>query len=417
MTEVPQSPSPSRVTIVGAGPAGLIAAETLGRAGHRVTVHDRLASPARRLLMAGRGGLNLTHDEDLDLFASRYGDARARIEPLIRAFPPDALRAWADELGAETFVGSSHHVFPKAMKASPLLRAWLVRLNELGVTILPRHRWTGWSAEGALSFETPEGPLTVKSDATLLALGGLSWPRLGADPAWPGLLRGAGAEVSPVKPANCGFAVAWTSVFVDRFAGAPLKTVELSFAGKQTRGDMIVTASGIEGGAVYALSAPLRDAIAADGAAMLEIDLRPDITQEALAARLSRPRAKQSLSNFLRKAAGLQPVAVGLLREAGPLPEAPEALAARIKACPVRLTATAGIERAISSAGGVAFSGLDEALMMRARPGVFVAGEMLDWEAPTGGYLLQASFATGVAAAHGMIDWLSANAQSISRSD
>ena len=400
------APRSAAIAIVGAGPAGLIAAETLGRAGHRVTVYDRLASPARRLLMAGRGGLNLTHDEDLDTFLSRYGAARDRLEPMIRAFPPDALRAWADELGAETFVGSSHHVFPKAMKASPLLRAWLGRLNDLGVTIRPRHRWTGWGADGALAFETPEGPLAVSAEATLLALGGLSWPKLGADPAWPDLIRATGAEVSPLKPANCGFLVSWSPVLIDRFAGAPLKTVELSFAGKRARGDIVVTASGIEGGAVYALSASLRDAIEAEGRATLAIDLRPDIAAEALAARLSRPRGKQSVSNFLRKAAGLQPVAIGLLREASPLPEAPEALAGLIKSCPLELTGTAGIERAISSAGGVAFEGLDEGLMLRARPGVFVAGEMLDWEAPTGGYLLQASFATGAAAARGMLAWL-----------
>ncbi|MEI2387970.1 TIGR03862 family flavoprotein [Breoghania sp. JC706] len=406
MIDTPAS-SPAAIAIVGAGPAGLIAAETLAKAGHRVTVYDRLASPARRLLMAGRGGLNLTHDEDLDIFLARYGAARTRLEPIIRAFPPEALRAWADGLGAETFVGSSHHVFPKAMKASPLLRAWLSRLGDLGVTIRPRHRWTGWTANGALSFETPDGPLSVSADATLLALGGLSWPKLGADPAWPDFLRASGAEVRPLKPANCGFAVSWSPVFADRFAGAPLKTVELSFAGTVARGDMVVTASGIEGGPVYALSAPLRDAIEAEGTATLVIDLRPDIAQEALAARLARPRSKQSVSNFLRKAAGLQPVAIGLLREAGPLPDVPEALAKRIKACPLELSATAGIERAISSAGGVAFDGLDDGLMLDARPGTFVAGEMLDWEAPTGGYLLQASFSTGVAAARGMIAWLS----------
>ncbi|WP_321332669.1 TIGR03862 family flavoprotein [Breoghania sp.] len=405
MTQDPHSAA--TIAVIGAGPAGLIAAERLAEAGHSVTVHDRLASPARRFLMAGRGGLNLTHAEDLETFLTRYGAARAVLEPAIRAFPPEALRAWADGLGAQTFVGSSHRVFPKAMKASPLLRAWLSRLGGLGVTLLARHRWTGWTDDGALVFETPQGAVTRTADATLLALGGLSWPKLGADPAWPGLIERAGVAVTPIRPANCGFLTSWSPVLVERFAGTPLKTVGLSFGSHAARGDVMITATGIEGVPVYALSAVLREAIEAQGAAELLIDLRPDTPLERLQERLARPRGHQSVSNFLRKAAGLSPLAIAVLRDAcaqkdGSLPSDAAELAHLIKACPLRLTATAGLERAISSAGGITLAGLDGNMMLAERPGIFCAGEMLDWEAPTGGYLLQASYATGVAAAAGI---------------
>ncbi len=395
---------PLSAAIIGAGPAGLIAAEVLARAGVAVAVYDAMPSPARKFLMAGRGGLNLTHSEDLDAFLDRYGAARGFLEPLIRAFDPQALRHWCEDLGQETFVGSSRRVFPKSMKASPLLRAWLMRLSDLDVTLHPRHRWTGWTGD-ALAFETPGGPVAVTADVTLLALGGASWPKLGSTGAWVPILEARGVNVSPLRPANCGFEVAWSEIFADRFQGQPLKNVTLGFEGRTVRGDAMITAQGIEGGAVYALSAGPREAIARDGHATIHVDLRPDTSLDALTARLQRPRGKQSMTSVLRKAAGLAPVAIGLLREtgAGKLPDTPQALAALIKATPVRLAATRPIDRAISSAGGVSFEAVDAALMLRSMEGVFVAGEMLDWEAPTGGYLLQACFSTGVAAAHGML--------------
>lgn len=392
------------VTVIGAGPAGLIAAETLALAGCRVSVHDRMASPARKLLIAGRGGLNLTHSEPRERFLARYGAAADWLAPMLDAFPPARLRAWATELGEPTFIGSSGRVFPRSFKASPLLRAWLRRLDGLGVRLLPRQRWLCWIEEGGLRFETPEGPLDETPAATILALGGASWPRLGSDGGWVRIFNEAGVASAPLRPANSGARIAWSPAFVERFAGQPLKRIALTAGGRTVRGEAMVDPSGLEGGAVYALSALLREAVAREGAALLSVDLRPDVTAEFLAARLGASRKGESTANRLRKAAGLTPVAAGLLREAStPLPTEPERLAERIKAVPLEVTGMAPLERAISSAGGVLREALDDRLMLRDRSGSFIAGEMLDWEAPTGGYLLQACFATGFAAACGAL--------------
>jgi uncharacterized flavoprotein (TIGR03862 family) len=387
------------VAVIGGGPAGLMAAEVLSAAGLRVTVHERMPSFGRKLLMAGRGGLNLTHAEPFERFKTRYGAAGARLGPLLDAFPPQALVAWAEGLGQATFTGSSGRVFPRAMKASPLLRAWLRRLSERGVRLETRAEWLGWDEAGALVFRDRPAE---RFDAVVLALGGASWPRLGSTGGWAEILQAKGVEVAPFRPANCGFVVAWSEAFRTRFAGTPLKRLALSFAGRSVRGEAVITGYGIEGGGIYALSAPLREAIERDGRAVLELDLRPDVSAAQLAGKLSRPRGGQSLANVLRKAAGLTPVAVNLIREAhgGAMPEN---LAHAIKRIPLALTSARGLERAISSAGGIAWSAVDENLMLKALPGVFVAGEMLDWEAPTGGYLLQACFATGVAAARGVL--------------
>ncbi len=400
-----------RVAIVGAGPAGLMAAEVAADAGAAVTLYERMPSPGRKLLLAGRGGLNLTHGEPADAFAARYGLAAAALRPALAGFGPDALRAWCAALGVDTFVGTSGRVFPETMKTSPLLRAWLRRLDAGGVAIRPRHHWRGWDAAGRLAFDAPEGPITVEAEASVLALGGASWPRLGSDGDWTTPLAAAGVPVSPLRPANCGFAVGWSAPFRERFAGAPLHNVALDFDGSRARGEAMVTAAGLEGGAVYALAAPLRDAIEADGAATLRVALRPDLAHDTLVAKLGRRRPKESLTNGLRKALSLDPVAIGLLREAtiaGPPLAALDdgALATLLNAVPVRLTAPMPIAEAISSAGGVSLTALDDALMLRERPGVFVAGEMLDWEAPTGGYLLQACFATGAMAGRGVVEWL-----------
>jgi len=397
-------PSP-HVAVIGGGPAGLIAAEALGHAGVIVTVYDRMPSVGRKLLMAGRGGLNLTHSEDFERFVARYAEAAPVLRPFLEAFRPEHLRAWCEGLGQETFVGSSGRVFPKAFKASPLLRAWLSRLESLGVRFALRHRWQGWDEKGSLAFTDSEGlPVTARPDATILALGGASWPRLGSDGRWTPLLEGKGIASSRLRPANMGFVVPWSEVIRSRFEGEPLKRIALSFDDTTVRGEAIVTTDGIEGGAVYALSARLRDAIERDGSATLHVDLRPDFTLEALTSRLKALRKGQSASTFLRKAAGLSPLGIAILRESAPaLPAPPEALALLIKAVPLTLTGTKSLERAISTAGGVPFQEVDENLMLRRLPGVFVAGEMLDWEAPTGGYLLQATFATGFAAARGVL--------------
>jgi uncharacterized flavoprotein (TIGR03862 family) len=402
----------SEVVVIGAGPAGLMAAEVAARGGANVTIYDAMPSAGRKLLMAGRGGLNLTHSEALPAFLARYGTAMPCLAPPIAAFPPDALRAWSEALGQPTFVGSSGRVFPQGFKASPLLRAWLRRLDAMGVQLKLRHRWTGWDSDGRLTFQTSDGHVAVAASATVLALGGASWPRLGSDGSWVETLEQRGIDVAPLRPANCGFTVAWSDVFKDRFAGHPLKTIELTFGSHTIRGEAVLTRDGIEGGAIYALSAALRDAIAAAGQAMLRVALRPDLDANNLTARLSAARGKQSFSTFLRKAAGLSPAAIGLLQEVAMVSGVslsampPEALAARINNVEIVLSGTSALEKSISTAGGIAFDELDANYMLRRLPGIFVAGEMLDWEAPTGGYLLQASFATGAAAGRGALKLL-----------
>ena len=391
--------TPREVAIVGGGPAGLMAAETLARAGHRVTIHERMPSPGRKFLLAGRGGLNLTHSEPMDRFLQRYAEATPFLIPILQAFPPSEVVAWCNGLGQETFTGTSGRVFPKAMKASPLLRAWLARLNGLGVRLLTRSHWTGREADGTLHFA--DGTHT-RPHAAILALGGASWPRLGADGTWQAALPDV--AVTPLRPANCGFAVEW-SPHLRRHAGTPLKRIALHHQGRTVRGEAMLSEAGLEGGALYALSAPLRDAIARDGTTTLHIDLRPDLAEPELARRLAAPRGSASLSTHLKRHAGLGPAAIALVQEAlhqgehGPLP-------ALIKAVPVRLTAPFGLDRAISTAGGIALAELTPTLMLARHPGLFAAGEMLDWEAPTGGYLLTACLATGRAAGLGAAAWL-----------
>ncbi|QQO18179.1 TIGR03862 family flavoprotein [Bradyrhizobium diazoefficiens] len=400
------------VAVIGAGPGGLMAAEVLTQGGARVTVYDGMPSAGRKFLMAGRGGLNLTHSEPLPDFLARYREAAPKLQGAIEAFPPEALRAWCAALGEPTFVGTSGRVFPKAFKASPLLRAWLRRLDSAGVRFAFRHRWIGWDGEGRLIFQTPDGASAVVAKATVLALGGASWPRLGSDGGWVDMLAAKGVAISKLRPANSGFTVAWSGVFRDRFEGQPLKGVGLTIGGHTVRGEAMITRSGIEGGAIYALSAELREAVLGLGKATLIIALRPDLDSAALTTRLSGTRGKQSLANFLRKAAQLSPVGIGLMQEAAIASGrqlasfSPADLAHLINAIPVQLTGVAAIDRAISTAGGIAFDELDEHFMLHKLPGTFAAGEMLDWEAPTGGYLLQASFATGAAAGRGALRWL-----------
>ena len=397
------------VAVIGAGPAGLMAAEVLAAGGTSVTVYDAMASAGRKVLMAGRGGLNLTHSEQLSSFLARYRDAAPKLQAAIETFPPDRLRAWCEELGQETFVGTSGRVFPRSMKASPLLRAWLRRLDAAGVQFALRHRWIGWDENGCVVFETPEGRRAIEARATVLALGGASWPRLGSDGGWAKLLAAKDVAMSPLRPANCGFTIAWSNRFRDRFEGQPLKNVALRSGAREERGEAVITKGGIEGGAIYALSAELREAILTSGEAVLHIALRPGLDTNALVQRLSAPRGKQSFSNFLRKGLQLSPVAIGLLQEASAGSAArlsPGDLAALINAVPVNLSGVAPIARAISTAGGISFDELDADYMLRRLPGTFAAGEMLDWEAPTGGYLLQASFATGAAAGRGALKWL-----------
>ncbi|TMK11915.1 MAG: TIGR03862 family flavoprotein [Alphaproteobacteria bacterium] len=404
--------SQTEVAIIGAGPAGLMAAEVLARGGAGVTVYDAMPSAGRKFLMAGRGGLNLTHSEALPEFLMRYGEAQPRLATAIEAFPPARLRVWSEALGQPTFIGSSGRVFPTAFKASPLLRAWLRRLDAMGVQLALRHRWTGWNDDGQLLFQTPDGKRAVNARTTVLALGGASWPRLGSNGAWVETLAARGVAISPLRPANCGFAVAWSEILRDRFEGHPLKGIALSFGSHAVRGEAIITRTGIEGGAIYALSAHLRESIGSSGQAILHVALRPDLGMQDLMAQLSRPRGRQSLSNFLRKAAHLSPAAIGLLQEAAIASGVPlsslssVSLAGLINDVPVELKGVAPIARAISTAGGISFDEVDADFMIRRLPGVFTAGEMLDWEAPTGGYLLQASFATGAAAGRGALKWL-----------
>ena len=408
------------VAIIGAGPAGLMAAEVAASNGVKVDVYDAMPSAGRKFLMAGKGGLNLTHAEPAPRFAARYGTRRAEVEPWLAAFGADALRAWAHTLGIETFVGTSNRVFPREMKAAPLLRAWIRRLRERGVSFHMRHRWQGWQGSGgngALRFDTPLGEQCVQADAVVLALGGGSWARLGSDGAWTTLLAGRGIQVAPLRPANCGFDCTWSEHFRTRYAGQPLKSVVASYtdnAGQlhHQQGECIVTETGVEGGVIYALSAPLRDAIEAQGSATLHVDLAPGRDLQRLTQELSESRGKRTLSNHLQNKAGIAGVKAGLLRDGANQAELadPRQLAARIKACPLTLTATRPLDEAISSAGGVMFDALNAQLMLRDAPGVFCAGEMLDWEAPTGGYLLTACFASGRVAGLGAANWLHAAA-------
>jgi uncharacterized flavoprotein (TIGR03862 family) len=405
--------SQTQVAVIGAGPAGLMAAEVLAQGGAGVTIYDAMPSAGRKLLMAGRGGLNLTHSEALPAFLARYGEAMQHLATAITALPPDNLRQWSEALGQPTFVGSSGRVFPKAFKASPLLRAWLRRLDSTGVQFKLRHRWTGWEDDGRLSFLAPDGKRVVDARATVLALGGASWPRLGSDAAWVEAITAKGVRIAPLRPANCGFTVAWSDVFRDRFEGHPLKGVTLSFGSHTVRGEVMITRAGLEGGAVYALSAHLREAIVSSGQAILRIALRPDLQLNALTERLAAPKGKQSFSNWARKATHLSPAGIGLLQEVAIASGialsslSPAPLSELINAVPVKLNGLAPIARAISTAGGISFSEIDADFMIRRLPGTFAAGEMLDWEAPTGGYLLQASFATGAAAGRGALRWLS----------
>lgn len=398
------------VAIIGGGPAGLMAAEVLAQAGLFVDLYDAMPSVGRKFLLAGVGGMNITHSEPREAFLSRYREARPALQPHIEAFDADALRAWIHGLGIDTFVGSSGRVFPTDMKAAPLLRAWLKRLKDSGVRIHTRSRWLGWNDAGRLRIATADGERVIDAAATLLALGGGSWARLGSDGAWVPLLRERGVEVSPLRASNCGFEVqAWSELLRDKYAGAPLKNVTLALPGRQPRrGEFILTASGIEGSLVYALSAEIRGQIEREGAATVLLDLLPDRSPEQVIAALSKPRGSHSMAKHLHRQLKLDGVKAALLRELTDAAtfQAPEQLAQAIKALPIRLVRTRPLDEAISSAGGVPFAELDERLMLRKLPGVFCAGEMLDWEAPTGGYLLTACFATGRAAARGMIEWL-----------
>lgn len=393
------------VAIIGAGPAGLMAAEVLAGRGHAVHVYDAMPSAGRKFLLAGKGGLNLTHAEDSAAFVPRYGARAGVLSPWLAAFGAAELRAWAKGLGIETFVGSSGRVFPQEMKAAPLLRAWLHRLRVQDVQFHMRHRWTGWADDGALQFANG---VQAKADATVLALGGASWPQLGSDGAWVPWLQGQGADVAPLVPSNCGFDVGWSDFFRTKFAGAPLKSVAIGFDGWRQQGEFVVTAGGVEGSLVYAASGALRDAIARDGHASFALDLLPARALEGVQRELAHPRGSRSLSSHLKSRLHLDGVKAALLWELVPKAEQadPALFAQRIKALPVRVTAPRPIAEAISTAGGVRFESLDEKLMLRAKPGTFVAGEMLDWEAPTGGYLLTACFTTGRAAGLGAADWL-----------
>ena len=450
------APVSASVAIIGGGPAGLMAAETLARAGVQVDLFDAMPSVGRKFLLAGRGGLNITHSEAFAAFASRYGSRRAQIEPLLAAFTPQALREWVEALGVTTFVGTSGRVFPDGMKAAPLLRAWLQRLREAGVRFHVRHRWIGWHEDGCLAFTTPDGPRQYKADATVLALGGGSWAKLGADGnlafstpngprhytanatvlalgggswaklgsdgAWVPLLAERGVDVAPLQPANCGFIVAspraeqgtgWSEHFRSRFAGQPIKSIAMCLDGDTTParpGEAMISDDGIEGSLVYALSAPIRDAIHSGGSATLLVDLSPDRSPERIQAEVAHPRGARSLSSHLQSRVGISGVKMALLRECLTADELADTtrLAAAIKALPLRLVATRPLDEAISSAGGVRFEDLDAQLMLRAMPGVFCSGEMLDWEAPTGGYLLSACFASGKAVGEGVRAWLAA---------
>ena len=408
------TPTPiPRLAIIGGGPAGLMAAEVACAAGMAVDLYDAMGSVGRKFLLAGKGGLNLTHGEPAARFVERYGARRVEIGRWLDAFDADALRAWARGLGVETFAGSSGRVFPTDLKAAPLLRGWLRRLRESGVVFHMHHRWLGWQAHGALRFATPDGEREVSADATVLALGGASWPQLGSDAAWLSPLQQAGVDIAPLQPANCGFELAWSEHLSSRFGGAPLKPVVAHWIDRNgvahsRQGELVLSEYGIEGSLVYAIGAELREQIAECGAAALKLDLVPGYSQPVLAERLAAARGKHSIGDWLRRRAGLDAAKCALvfeLTDKATLAD-PLALAAQLKALPLRLRAPRPVAEAISTAGGVRLEVLDEHLMLRARPGVFCAGEMLDWEAPTGGYLLTACFASGRIAGRGAARWL-----------
>jgi len=400
--------SPPVVAIIGGGPAGLMAAEVLAQGGMQVDVYDAMPSVGRKFLMAGKGGMNITHAEPFDVFLTRYSARKDQVEPLLHSFSPDALREWIHGLGIATFVGTSNRVFPTDMKAAPLLRAWLHRLRENGVRFHVRHRWCGWDEQSALRFTTPDGEHTAQADALVLALGGGSWPQLGSDGTWVPLLTQRGIEIAPLRPANCGFHVAWSPYFREHFAGEPLKSVAATFGEVRKQGECLITEHGIEGGLIYALSAGLRDEIERGGQAIMHLDLLPDWTAERVEKEVAHPRGSRSLSSHLQSRLGLKGAKANLLREALSAEQMhdPALLARTIKALPLRLIAVRPLNEAISSAGGIAFEALDANLMLNKLPGVFCAGEMLDWEAPTGGYLLSACFASGHAAGKGALNWL-----------
>lgn len=396
-----------RIAIIGGGPAGLMAAEQLSRAGHSVTVYEAMPTVARKFLLAGKSGLNITHAEPYERFVTRFGTAAQWLRPMLDGFTPEDVRDWADGLGTETFTGTSGRVFPTVMKASPLLRAWLKRLETQGVTILTRHRWIGFDGN-ACRIDTPQGPETVEADAVLLALGGASWPRLGSDAVWVPWLQAQGVEVAPFRPANCGFDCAFSESFAERFAGEPVKSVTATSAAGTTQGEFVISRNGIEGSLIYAHASALRDALQKDGTASLVLDLAPGRTVDKLTRDLERQDAKASFSNRLRKGTGLDGVKAALVRELAPDANRLDArhLAEAIKALPLTVVSPRPIAEAISSAGGITFDSVDENLMLKALPGTFVAGEMLDWEAPTGGYLLTACLASGRSAARGIEAWL-----------
>ena len=403
-------PAAAVVAVIGGGPAGLIAAETLAAEdGLEVVLVEATAAPGRKLLLAGRGGLNLTHSEPLDVFLTRYGDSAGPIIDAVRRFPPEDLRVWCEGLGEETFVGSSGRVFPRSLRANRLLDAWLARLEQIGVRTLCSTRWTGWGDDDAhLLLETPSGPTAIRADAAVLTLGGASWPGTGSNGDWVQTLESSGVDVAPLRASNCGLDITWSQVFAERFAGAPVKNIGVACGDNSLRGELMVTELGLEGGAAYGLSRVVRAQLDAAGEATLHLDLRPDLEHLTLVDRLGRRRAKESRSKSLARLVGLAPVAIGLMREAtgNDLPAGSEPLAALIKDTALVVSGTAPLERAISTAGGIRLAELDDRFMLNSRPGVFAAGEMLDWDAPTGGYLLQACFATGVAAARGAISWL-----------
>jgi uncharacterized flavoprotein (TIGR03862 family) len=396
------------VAVIGAGPAGLMAAEVLSQSDVQVDVYDSMPSVGRKFLMAGKSGLNLTHSEPFEQFVTRYGSRRKYIEPMLKEFGTNELRIWARELGIETFVGTSGRVFPVNMKANPLLRAWLTRLQNNGVTIHTRHKWMGWNKDQSLRFETGEGEKSVKADAVILALGGGSWRKLGSDGAWTSWLEQAGVKVEALKSSNCGFDVAWSSHFKEKYQGHPLKSVILSFESFRQQGEFVITKHGVEGSLIYACSAQIRDVIAARGKANIQLDLAPSVTREEALKRLSKPRGSKTMASHLEKTVGIKGVKAGLLREFLSKDDFGnnERLADAIKQLSIPLISPRPLDEAISSAGGVLFEELDQHLMLNKLPGMFCAGEMLDWEAPTGGYLLTACFASGRVAGNGALKWL-----------